>query len=441
MKKILVLGFILFFNMSLLAIVPADKSGKKIPENMLENLKKDPNYYMLKRGFLKPMLRFKEKKAMLNKVTGAENNTIKMNTMHIPVLCGKYADVDKGEWSVSSMQRVLFGQQITGSLSEYYTEISYGQFSVKGKVSGWFNLSENSEYYNRDSLHTSEFIEELCALADDDIDFGLYDNDGPDNIPNSGDDDGYVDVIAFIHSGLGGEQGGPEIWSHSTKYADESNQPLVTNDICANGGNIKIEDYIIQPALYDNDSEIVQVRIGVFCHELGHALGLPDLYDYDYSSEGVGNWCLMGGGAWGGDSDSPEYPVHLCAWAKEQLGWITPIELDGNLNEQAIPPVEDEPVVYKLWTHYNAKASTPAEENPYEYFLIENRQKKHFDQNLWGSGLLIWHVNNLMTGNDDELNKLVDLEEADGKNDIDFARNRGDAGDIYPGIKNNFVFS
>src|SRR5919206_489929 len=69
-------------------------------------------------------------------------------------------------------------------------------------------------------------------------------------------------------------------------------------------------------------------KIGVSAHELGHLLfGLPDLYDIDYTSEGVGNWCLMGGGSWNGGGDIPAHPS---AWCKLQQGWASKTDVTSS---------------------------------------------------------------------------------------------------------------
>ena len=63
-------------------------------------------------------------------------------------------------------------------------------------------------------------------------------------------------------------------------------------------------------------------------HELGHLLfGLPDLYDTDDSSEGIGNWCLMASGSWGGGGDVPAHPS---AWCKANQGWVTVVNQATN---------------------------------------------------------------------------------------------------------------
>jgi len=133
---------------------------------------------------------------------------------------------------------------------------------------------------------------------------------------------------------------------------------------------------------------------GVYCHELGHVFGLPDLYDTDYSSYGVGEWSLMAGGSWNGSLGNS--PAHPDAWCMCQLGYVTPIVLSSNTTGVSIPAIENLPTVYKLWT-----SGTPLN----EYFLVANRQLIGYDSALPYLGLLIWHVDdNILDygANDDE---------------------------------------
>ena len=75
-----------------------------------------------------------------------------------------------------------------------------------------------------------------------------------------------------------------------------------------------------------------------------------------------------------------------------------------------------------------------------EYFLLENRQKTKFDTHLPSSGLLIWHINENATSNEQEKRYRVTLIQADGKKHLEKGKNRGDAGDCYPGTTNNKHF-
>jgi hypothetical protein len=192
-----------------------------------------------------------------------------------------------------------------------------------------------------------------------------------------------------------------------------------TRDASANGGVVRIADYVILPAV--DPQSCGPMHIGVLAHETGHALGLPDLYDYDGSTQGIGAWGLMGTG-----SHSARYsPAHLSAWEKEQLGWVRVTWLRNN-NAISLPPVERDPEIYR----YDLPSGTG------EYVLLENRQRVGSDKRLPGHGLLAWRVDpergELGAWNSDERKPAVTLIEADGRRDL--ARGgRADASDPFPG--------
>ena len=360
---------------------------------------------------------------------------------NIPVLLGKYSDVNTTYFSASDYETLLFGNNQTGSMKEYYNEISYGNFNVDGVAGGWYNSSSSMQ---QAVGNAKEYVANVAALADGDFDYGLFDNDGPDNIPNSGDDDGYVDGLIVVYSGCGAEwsPGNDNLWPHASSLGAYD---YTTNDASANGGNIIVSSYAVCPELSGGgDCNTSTIRpMGVYAHEFGHVLGLPDLYDRDDTdgdSEGVGEWCLMASGSWlgtGGDT-----PAHMSAWCKSEMGWLNPTVLNTSTNGVEIPEVETQPYALKIW------------EDDFEfdrYFLIENRQAIGFDSDMNGTGLMIYHVDesrrhgsSFFSGgpvNDNANHKLVDLEEADGANNLDNNENRGDAGDPFPGSSLNGNFN
>jgi immune inhibitor A len=239
---------------------------------------------------------------------------------------------------------------------------------------------------------------DTAQLANADVDFSKYDNDG----------DGFVDAYVIVHAGRGAEEtgSGNDIWSHKWVLAGGA----------LNADGAKVFAYLTVPE---------DAKLGVCAHEVGHLLfGFPDLYDIDNDSEGVGNWCLMGGGSWNGNGHTPAHPS---AWCKIQQGWATLANVTSN-GKKTITNVHTSRKVWRLWK--NGAASK-------EYFLAEFRPKAGFDKELPGAGLLVWHIDDTVADNTNQLHPKVGLLQADGKKDLEMAANRGDAGDPYPGTSNN----
>jgi M6 family metalloprotease-like protein len=420
--------FVLALAALILAAVPAraqitpPKPGVEFPPGYYEQLGRHKDAFQFKRAWKAETERVRRHREQL---------------LRDGVLSDPYTDSD--------LQDQLYdGPNSTGTITDYYDEVSYGYLNLTGDVigaqgGGLFQVANNDTYYKGPpgcnglcgSANTGEYLQELLDAGDPWVDFAQYDNDGPDGIANSGDDDGYVDFVAFVHPESGGECGGNNLWSHRWVYEGWWGSAYTTNDPAAGGGFIRVSDYTIQPLLSCDDTSIIE--IGVFSHEYGHAFGLPDLYDTDSgngSSAGVGEWCLMGSGSWGGDGGHPETPSHMSAWCKEQLGWVDPIVVcqDQGLS---IPAAADTGVVLKVYPHGTLDN---------EYFLIENRVQTGFDTWIHESGFAIWHIDNDQSGNADETHKLVDLEEADGLGELDNSVNRGDAGDVFPGSASVMLF-
>ncbi|MFW9842767.1 MAG: M6 family metalloprotease domain-containing protein, partial [Candidatus Thorarchaeota archaeon] len=359
----------------------------------------------------------------------------------VPVLLGSYADnaqiFDSGDY-----QELLFGANPTGSVTDYYDEVSYGQFHLTGSVYGPYVADESQAFYcvnggngNNFPNNSGGFVLSLLTLADSDIDFSPYDNDGPDGIPNSGDDDGRVDgMFVVFPDGSLSQNDYDNMVSHASNLVYSTGSTFETNDPSANGGFIEIYRYTMQSAEQGDGTWDVIRPIGAYCHEFGHTLGLPDLYDTDYSSWGIGTWCLMSLGAWGAglSTETEDTPVHMSAWCKMELGWVMPVDVVGTETVQ-IPPIETNPIVYRLW------------DDAYQdgrFFLLENRTNNGFDSELPGQGVLVWHCNEDMSWyNHVDNDRVIDLEEADGLNEIDAGISFADDGDLFPGATGNTSFN
>ncbi|HET6769350.1 MAG TPA: M6 family metalloprotease domain-containing protein, partial [Chitinophagaceae bacterium] len=298
----------------------------------------------------------------------------------------------------------------TGSVREYFREVTNNLVDIQGEVVGPFRLPKTlSQYANGDSgtgnaaPNARTMAKDAAVAANPSVNFAQYDNDS----------DGFVDAFIVIHAGTGAETNNNpnDIWSH--KWVLEGG-PYTAD------GSTKIYAYLTVPE---------DCRLGVCAHELGHLLfGFPDLYDIDSSSEGVGNWCLMGGGSWNNNGLTPAHPS---AWCKCKQAWATAENVTSNRSNVAIEDVKSGFKVFKLWKD-GAAAN--------EYFLVENRQKQKFDRFLPNSGLLVWHIDDSVTDNSNEAHYKVALMQADGRKDLENGSNRGDAGDSYPGSANNTTF-
>jgi M6 family metalloprotease-like protein len=340
-----------------------------------------------------------------------------VDTMRVPVILVDFSDHQYTSFTpapeAGQFDSVLFSwdKMPYGSMSEFYWENSYGTFFLEGDVVGWYRMPQTYAYYvnAQNGFGTCprcapQMVADAVNAADPDLDYSQYDSNN----------DGWVDGIFVVFAGYGAEETGSDndIWSHRSSIGG------VLKD------GVYVSDYSVEPEVR---SPGVITDIGVFCHEFGHVLGMPDLYDTDYSSSGVGSWSLMSGGSWNGGGHRP---AHFDAWCKQELGFVQPVNILINTPAVEIARAEDSPVAYRLWTL--------GQTGP-EYFLVENRQRYLSDASLPGDGLLIWHIDETRSGNWDENHPLVAVEQADGLFQLE-AGGGSDGGDPWPGSSNNREF-
>lgn len=255
------------------------------------------------------------------------------------------------------------GNNITGSVKEYWEEASYGQLSINPTVVGPYTADFNRVVYgtnwtssNSSDAMTLRLVYEAASKAAKVVDMSDFDNNN----------DGIVDFVHVVFAGCDGTENKQAIWPHKCYI------PGILRD------GVWISKYIVTPEKENNR----YASIGTICHEMGHTLGAPDFYDTDGDKnggyfKGTGLWDLMKNG---NVNNSGHSPAHPNPYIKTMIyGWATAKELSGNNKLYTLKPSElDGNSIYKLST------STPG-----EYYLLENRQNK----SLPGTGLVVYHVN------------------------------------------------
>ena len=386
-----------------------------IPSNLKVGIDNPEQYPMILQKGIRP-----EPRVLIDNAPVPNLNSTRSDTFHVPLLLVEFPDAN-ATYSPEEIDMVMnqegythLNNENSGSFRDFYREISYGNFLPIAEVSDWFMASNGHDYYSYNNGY--QRVRELIRTAVDDLEAAGFDWSVFDN-----DNDGYVDALNVIHQGPGAEEGDySNIWSHKSSLGN----------LAVSYDGVIINSYNISPEIQNGNL----VAIGVLAHEFGHALGLPDLYDTDYSSSGSGKLALMASGSWGTSNNSPWYPATMIGWCKEQLGWVDVVEINDDLDAVSIEQTYSSNIVYRV-NHSQVEE---------EYWLIENRQKIGSDTLMPTPGLTIWHINdNMAEGwaiNNDEPYYGVGLEQADGM----FALENGgpsNGGDVYPGTTNNREFS
>jgi immune inhibitor A len=265
------------------------------------------------------------------------------------------------DFSQDYFKNLLFSEAAGAvSMRNFYIELSSNRYTVNGDVTDWVTVPGVATSYNddlggpavwgfvNDSVDTWYANSGMSAaqLADYLSQFDIWDRYDHDGDGNFDEPDGYIDHFQSVHSGMGEEVGGgalgqDAIWSHRWYAFYGADGPDGTGPHDFGGVQIGdsgywIGDYTIEP---ENGG------VGVFAHEFGHDLGLPDLYDTAGGENSTGFWTLMSSGSYG-NSGIPEdgigtKPIHMGAWEKFQLGWLNyEVARAGTKSEHKLGPVE-----------------------------------------------------------------------------------------------------
>ena len=292
----------------------------------------------------------------------------------------------------------------TGSAMEYFNAQFGNSVDFSFEVSEIVTLPSNRKYYGENNnfgqdARPAEMIYDACRLADQSIDFSLYDDDN----------DGYVDnVFVFFAGGDEAELWEEEdlIWSHAW-YMESGGGLTLELD------GKSIDRYACTAELSYN----ALAGIGTFCHEYSHTFGLPDFYDTDYDENGwaAGLWCwtsLMDGGNMNNHSNTPPF---YNAIERELLDIADPILIERN-GTYTLKPLHSSNEFYRVNTETSGL-----------YYLIECRKQTDWDKYIKGSGMLIykvdktpkrqrrWVIDNTVNAYADQ--QCADLVEADGRID------------------------
>ena len=253
----------------------------------------------------------------------------------------------RADFDRQSYLKMLFDESPgANSMRNFYIEQSSNRYTVRGDVTDWVTvpgaaatydddltspLGGNAVwYFLKDSVNGWYDAQLAAGKTPGEINdylktFDVWDRYDYNGNGNFDEPDGYIDTFQSVHAGEGNEAGGgilgdSAIWSHSW-YAFSSGVGTTGPDFNKLGG-IRIGDSDIWVGKYTIQPE--NGGVGVFTHEYGHDLGLPDLYDTSGGENGTGFWTLMSSGSWLGDGtvDIGSKPSHMGTWEKFQLGWL-----------------------------------------------------------------------------------------------------------------------
>jgi M6 family metalloprotease-like protein len=366
------------------------------------------------------------------------------------VILAQYADTP-GTYLPATWNDRMFGA--ANSVRDYYQKASYGTFTLdpaaetsgtaNDGIVGWVSIGATHPNPGQDTGDVNRAISSAAmAAANSTVNFAAFDTD------NDGDVESHELHITVIVAGAEasyspGFDCPSSVWGHNWAL-----QTSVTLDAKSVGGFMTGGSYSQFGERHCGDAgDDHQATVGIMAHEIGHDLGMPDLYNTnDFNDPGAGDWTIMAGGSWGAadGADAGSSPAMLDPFLRSYEGWLTPTEVTTTpLTGHPLPSSYSTPSVLQLganpndvdWTFGNGEYDPDLDDfvpipGVGEYFLVENRGNTGYDQGLPGCGVLVWHVDetrSTFSPNNDWTRRFVTVVPAD--DDMVY----GDSGDPLPG--------
>jgi M6 family metalloprotease-like protein len=340
-----------------------------------------------------------------------------------------------------------------GSVSAYYQANSFGKFSLvpapesagtaDNGVVGWLQLPYDHPNFGNDfDASETKLGVDAVKAADPYVDYASFDTDKNGSLSVS---ELHVTVIVAGYEtsyGGAGNVCGNSVWGHHGGLYGSA--PELDGTVVNRRGGTMLGEWMCQPG----NAPGQRSTIGVMVHEIGHDIGLPDLYDTDFTSAGVAKWSAMSTGSWNrvGTAFSGSTPAGMDAFSKSYQGWLAPTPVVGAVNGAPLPSSATSPTAYRLGANpRNVDWKFEVRRGAGEYFLVENRQLVGWDAGLPACGVIVYHVDEGVRSsnkaNADESHRLVDVLEADGSLALDTYGYLGSAADVFPGSSGHVDFT
>lgn len=372
----------------------------------------------------------------------------------IPVIMAEFADLQfQSTTTTEKFTRFLNEegyadeQYCVGSVRDYFTAQSSGLFTPTFQVVAKVRLSADHAYYGQNSASGSNdvnkyvFVQEaLDSAVRAGVDFSQY-----------AAADGAVPNVSIFYAGPGEhsayEQGCEDyLWAQFSTHAFTAGGVSISSYFV---GNELLQSYVAADGTVeysDPDTRNWPIPqsaqldgIGVFCHEFGHAIGLPDFY-YTGSNQTVydtlhtmGYWSVMDYGQYMYDGYAP---IGYTAYERSMMGWLDVVTLtDAQI--ATLYAFDDDTDGAKAYCLRN-------DENTSEYYLLENRQPATWYPARMGSGMLITHVDYNAsawrngTVNNTPAHQRYAYVPADGEKSNAFSSIKAD---LYPGTTGTTAFT